>query len=166
MRRFEVRTRQDLRIEGLVHVLALKALAVYLVELVELPVRLGFERREGPDRLRGERAAVDEEEDSFANTGFEKPIHLVHERPGLPGAGRHRDEHLALPVCDRLLDRRAGLDLVRPEPRRMQARVFGKPVAAEGRSAGGPRSGMSIGTSGCLQRLVSLRTPTRDSSAT
>ena len=119
MRVRQVRGRQDLRVEllVLVEVLPLEALAVDLVDLVELLARLGLERGEGPHGLGGQRAAVDQEEDALADAGLHQPVDLVDQREGLAGAGRHRDEHLALAVGDGLLDRGVGLDLVGPQPR-------------------------------------------------
>ena len=68
--------------------------------------RLRLERGEGPDRLGGQGAAVHQEQHPPGDARLHQPIDLVDHREGLAGAGRHRDEHLALAVGDRLLDRR------------------------------------------------------------
>jgi hypothetical protein len=70
LRAFQIVAGKHLRIElgAFVEIGLMKPLAVDLVDLVELQIRLGIERRERPDGLRSQRAAVDEKQDPFART--------------------------------------------------------------------------------------------------
>jgi len=95
----------------------LETLGVEGVNLIELQARFGLERGEGPHRLRGQRAPIDQEEDPPGDAGLHQTMDLVDHRQGLARAGRHGEEHLALAFADTLLQRRVGLDLVGAHPR-------------------------------------------------
>ena len=47
------------------------------------------------------------------NARLHQPVHQVHRRERLAGAGRHRHQHPSLPRPNRLFDRPASLSLVR-----------------------------------------------------
>ena len=92
------RVRHHVRVEllVLVEVGLLEALRVDRIDLVELQPGLGLEAGEGAHRLRGQRAAVDEEQHATGDAGLHQPVDLVDRHQRLAGAGRHRHEHLAL----------------------------------------------------------------------
>ena len=121
----------------------LEALAVDLVDLVELQARLGLERGERPDRLRRQRPAVDQEQDAPRDAGLHQPVDLVDHREGLAGAGGHGDEHLALAVADGLLDGGVGLDLVRPQAQVLRDRR--ESLRSRRRSRGSSISSSAVG---------------------
>ena len=126
----QVGGRQDLGVELRVvaQVVAVEALAVDLVDLVELQAGLRLERGEGVDGLGGKRPAVHEEENSPGDAGLHQPVNLIYQREGLAGAGCHRHQHLALAVGDGLLDGGVGLDLIRAE-QGMIVRMSSEPAA-------------------------------------
>ena len=94
----------------------LEPLAVDLVDLVELQARLRLERSEGPHRLGRECPTIHEEQHAPRDAGLHQPIDLVDHRERLARAGRHRDEHLPLPVGDSLFNGRVRFDLVWAQP--------------------------------------------------
>src|SRR5207247_3685105 len=85
--RLEIGFRKHLGIElvAFLQVVPLKALAVYLVNLVELLARLRFKRGEGPNRLCGEYAPINKKEDSLPYARLEESIDFVDDCEGLPG---------------------------------------------------------------------------------
>ena len=110
---------QDLRVvPGVVaEVLALEAVAVDLVDLVELEPGLGRELAEGAHGLRRERPAIDEEQDPLGGLRLHQAVDLVDQGEGLAGAGRHGDEHADLALGHGLLDGGVRLALVRAQAR-------------------------------------------------
>ncbi|SIA22908.1 Uncharacterised protein [Mycobacteroides abscessus subsp. abscessus] len=99
----------------LVEIGLLETLRIDRVEFVELEAWLGLEAGEGAHRLRGQCAAVDEEQDATSDAGLHEPIDLVDGHQRFAGAGRHCHEHLPFAVGNGLLDRCVCLHLIRPQ---------------------------------------------------
>jgi large repetitive protein len=60
----------------------------------------GPQKRQMPCDSQGSKcSAIHKEEDAFCHAGFHQPEDLIHNRVGLPGSGRHCDQHLALPLA-------------------------------------------------------------------
>ena len=119
LRVFEVRRRQNHRIERLVlaEVLALEALAVDLVDAVELQPRLGFVGPEGAHGLGGKRPPVHKEKHAADEARSHKTVNKAHRHKRLPRPCRHRYEEVPLPLAERLFDGRVGFPLVGPHHR-------------------------------------------------
>ena len=113
----------------------LEAIAVDLVESVELEVRFGFEGSEGANGLGGQCAAIDEEENASGGTGSEQSVGLIHGGEGLARAGSHGDEHLAFAEPQGPFDGVVGEYLVRAESR-VLVRIGGEPCATSGQIDG------------------------------
>jgi len=135
--RGEVGGGQDVGVERLaLQVLPVEPLAVDLVDVGELPARLRLERGELPDRLGRQRAAIHQEEHPARHPRLHQPVHLIHQRERLAGAGGHGHQHVPLPVREGALDGGVGLDLIGAELGVVvggvgQARAGGVAVALE-----------------------------------
>ncbi len=79
--------------------------------------------------IRSEGAAIHQEEDTPADARLHEPIDLVDHGKGLAGAGRHRDQHLALVSGDSLFNRSVCFDLIGPQLR-MVVGMSGEPPAS------------------------------------
>ncbi len=120
----QVAGRHYLGVELLVvsQVFAAGALAVDLVNLVELQARLRLERSEGVDGLGRERPTVPQEENPPGHARLHQPVNLVHQGEGFAGAGGHGDQHLPLAAGDSPLHRGVGFNLVRTQERKLVRR--------------------------------------------
>jgi hypothetical protein len=95
-----------------VEVTSLKALAVDLVDLIELQSWFGVVCRKRPDRLRGQSPTVDQKENASRYTRLHKAVDLIDHHEGLACARSHRHEHPSFAFADSGLDGGIRLTLI------------------------------------------------------
>jgi hypothetical protein len=99
-----------------VEVLALEAVRVDLVDLIELLPRFGVEAGERAHRLRRQGAPVDQEKHPLGHARLHQAVNLVHDGERLARARGHGQQQVALALGDGPFGGCVRLPLVRPQP--------------------------------------------------
>src|SRR6059036_1886826 len=99
----------------LIEVFTLEALAINLVNFIELQSWFRLECGECSHGLGGQSTAVYEEQNPLCHTRFHQAINLIDRRERLASARRHCDKHLPLPVGDGLLNGGISVRLIEAE---------------------------------------------------